>query len=81
MGILKVHTETQYKGKAKSDIDTKDKANSDTNSINQQRPIPLCDLFEPNEEEVKLEGFRQDEDDQLEELLNSEVCEESDDEE
>ena len=35
----------------------------------------LCDLFEPDE------GFRQDEVDQLEALLNSEVCEESDDEE
>ena len=30
---------------------------------------------------VEFEGFRQDEVDQLEALLNSEVCEESDDEE
>ena len=43
-------------------------------------PTPLCDLFESDEEEVEFEGFRQDEDDQLESLIISEVCEESDDE-
>ena len=39
-------------------------------------PTPLCDLFVSDEEEVEFEGFRRDEIDQLEALLNSEVCEE-----
>ena len=38
-------------------------------------PTHLCDLFESDEEEV--EGYTQDEVDQLEALLNSEMCEES----
>ena len=57
----------------------KDKAKSDTNSKNKQMPTHLCDLFESDEEEV--EGYTQDEVDQLEALLNSEMCEESDAEE
>ena len=59
----------------------KDKAKSDTNSKNKQMPTHLCDLFESDEEEVEFEGYTQDEVDQLEALLNSEMCEESDAEE
>ena len=44
-------------------------------------PTHLCDLFESDEEEVEFEGYTQDEVDQLEALLNSENCEESDAEE
>ena len=44
-------------------------------------PTHLCDLFESDEEEVEFEGYTQDEVDQLEALLNSEMCEESDAEE
>ena len=47
---------------------------------NKQMLTSLCDLFEPDEE-VKFEGFRQDKVDHLQALLNSEVCEESNDEE
>ena len=66
-----VHTETKHK----------DKAKSDTNSKNKQMPTHLCDLFESDEEEVEFEGYTQDEVDQLEALLNSEMCEEFDAEE
>ena len=48
---------------------------------NKQMLTSLCDLFEPDEEEVEFEGFRQDKVDHLQALLNSEVCEESNDEE
>ena len=73
---FKVHIETKHKDKVKSDIDNKDKdkANSDTNSKNKQITNPFFDLFESDEEDV-------DEVDQLQVLLNSEVCEESNDEE
>ena len=43
-------------------------------------PTPLCDLFE-SDEEVQLRDLDKDEVDQVEDLLNFEVCEESDDEE
>ena len=74
---LKVHTEIKHKDKTKSGIYNKDKANSDTNSKNKQMPTLLCDLSLMGG--VEFEGFRQDEVDQLEALLYSEVCEESDD--
>ena len=41
----------------------------------------FCDLYGSDEEELKFEGFRQDEVDQLEALLKADVYEESDDEE
>ena len=43
-------------------------------------PTPLCDLFE-SDEEVQLRDLDKDEVDQVEDPLNFEVCEESDDEE
>ena len=57
-----------------TDNKDKDKANIDTNSKNKQITNPFFDLFESDEEDV-------DEVDQLQVLLNSEVCEESNDEE
>ena len=65
---LKEHIETKHKDKVKVTWTLKIKT-------------LLCDLFEPDEEEVEFEGLKQDGFDQLEALFTTEVCEECNDEE